>query len=113
MILLIPTWCFGFTAKSLYEKDASELIYTEDVTITGVMVNTDGTNDATLYIYDSNTDVENSSVVHKVFTFCEIKVTGSDYWGGRNFNPPDGIRLNHGMHTILVGTGATYTIEVR
>lgn len=88
-------------AVSTGEKTSSELIVTGRCALASVLVITDGTNAATVIIYDSLT-AENKKV-------AEFTVAGATGYGGRNWVFPVG--MDTGLYLAISGTGASAIVE--
>lgn len=95
------------SARSSYEKTADAQIRVGGAVITSFLVVTDGTNAATLIIYD----VADSGDVAAGNKVCEWTVTGTDNQGGRNWFEP--VQCKNGIYCDITGTGASYIIEYR
>lgn len=83
------------------EQTSDQLILTGPGAITAIKVVTDGTNDATLILYD------NTSAAGTVVD--ETKVNGANHYGGRNIIFP--IKVNTGIYANIEGTDASYFVE--
>ena len=83
------------------ERTDDSLIYSNRCYITGVLIITDGTNDARVIIYD------NTSATGTVR--WEQTVAGADNYGGRDWAFPK--RFENGIYVDVNGTGASYIIE--
>jgi len=90
----------GTTAISSGLKAADTLIYTGRGTLNGVVVNTDGTNAATLTLYDNTSASGN--------VLAQMIVAGADRTNALLFNLA--VRCNNGIYADVTGTGATYTV---
>ena len=102
LALPITTWAEGY-ARSSGEKTATATIYNGKCVITAVEVITDGTNNATVIVYDAlSTD---GKVV------LELTVNGGNHYGGRVFLPP--VQMTTGIHAVISGTGASYIVEYK
>ena len=88
-------------AISSGEQTSSTAVLTGSGCITGIKVITDGTNDATLIVYDNT--AASGTVVD------ETKVNGANHYGGRNVIFP--IKVDNGIYAAISGTGASYIIE--
>ena len=66
----------------------------------GCLVETDGTNNATLTIYDNTTNT--GKIMRKII------VPGANYYGG--FELPVGLKCSNGIYATISGTGAHYWI---
>ena len=86
------------------EQDTDDTtIYTGTCFLVGVIILTDGANDATVILYDNT-----SKAGTKIW---EAKVISSDNYGGGMFPYP--IYCATGIHLALSGTGATCIIFYR
>ena len=77
---------------------SSTLVWTGPCVLYGAFVITDGTNNATLTIYD------NTSAAGKILR--QITVVGGNYYGG--FELPVGIAAGTGIYASLSGAGTPY-----
>jgi hypothetical protein len=93
------------TAETSYEKDADATIYTGACLLVSLLVITDGTNAATVILYDK-ASVTGIAATNKL---CEFTVPGASQYGGRNWTFP--IRCATGIYADVTGTGATYIVE--
>ena len=75
---------------------ADTLVYTGNCVLYGIWMETDGTNVATLSVYD------NTSAAGKMVR--KVVVPGADYFGG--FDAPAGILCANGIYADIAGTGA-------
>lgn len=80
------------------EKTAAATIASKAAIVGGIVVNTDGTNDATCIVYDS---ADNSGPI-----VARIIVKGTDDTGGQVIP----FRTNTGLYVTIAGTGAKYQI---
>jgi hypothetical protein len=92
-------------ATSSGEKSASALILTGRGQISAVMLYTDGTNAATLTLYDNTSGSGTKLYVHKV----GVTADANEDWGGRVFTIP--VKCNAGIYATLTGANATYAVE--
>lgn len=76
--------------------NASALILGRSCKLKGVSINTDGSHDAVLTIYDGLTATGKVS--------AKITVLAADKHGKVDFN----VEMNNGIYVSLSGTGATY-----
>ena len=83
------------------EQTEDKLIYTGSCYITGIMIITNGTNDARVILYD------NTSAAGTVR--WEQTVIGGDNYGGRSWTFPK--KFSSGIYADVNGTGASYIIE--
>ena len=93
------------TAATSYELAVDATIYAGACLLVSVLVITDGTNPATVLLYDkpSVTDI---AAANKL---CEFTVPGASMYGGRNWTFP--IRCTSGIYADVSGTGASYIVE--
>ena len=85
------------------ETTSNKVIVNEKCYITGILIITDGTNDAKLILYDNNIASTSATVMY------ETTVTGGDEYGGRIWSYP--MLFNKGIYAVVSGTGASYIIE--
>lgn len=86
------------------QKTSSALIYTGKAYLTGIHLNSDGTNDASLTIYD------NTAGSGKIL--AEITVDVSDNMGNEKIVLwPNPVRVDTGIYAVVSGTNATYAVE--
>jgi hypothetical protein len=86
-------------------KTGNAVIVPGPVIFCGVLVTTDGTNTATVAIYDSATAATTSGTE----IVPPIIVPGSSYWfGGFTYSP-----ARNGIYATISGTGASYVIYYR
>ena len=78
------------------ELTESQLVFTGKTLLSKVLVLTDGTNEATVVVYDSLT-----ASGKKMGTWV---VSGPSKYGGGNVIPPEKIRI--GIYVSISGTGA-------
>jgi len=105
-LLASPALADFIPSISSGEQAASALIYTVPAKgvkcyLSAVEVITDGTNNATLIVYDNTAG---SGTV-----LLEIRVTGTDHYGGRSWTFP--VRVDNGIYGAVTGTGASFIIE--
>ena len=84
------------------EKTASAVAYNGQCWIAALEVITDGTNDATVILYDS-CEGENGDKI------WEVVVSGVDHYGGRSWAMPR--RCKNGIYAAVSGTGASFILE--
>jgi len=89
------------TCKSSGEQTSDAAILSEHGYICGLLVITDGTNDAKVVIYDNTAG---SGTVK-----WEQTVIGGDNYGGRAWARP--VEFNIGIYVDVTGTGASYIVE--
>jgi len=82
------------------QKYSSFLMSKEPMLLGGILVLTDGTNAATVTVYDNNVEVAAGGIAWK-----ETDV-GTNNYGGMMFPHP--IKLNVGCYIVLSGTGASF-----
>lgn len=97
-LLATATYAATFFLTSSGEKTASAAVTTQKSILGGVLIITDGTNDATIIIYDNASAASGTKV-------WEAVVTGSDNYGGGIFPHP--IRCSKGIYISIAGTGAS------
>lgn len=104
VVILLLLAGIGFTqtgaTRSTGIKTSSEGIVSGGGVLTGVLVMTDGTNAATITIYDNTTS--SGTVLFKA------TVTGASYFGGATWEIP--VRFSSGVYAVLSGTGASYIL---
>jgi hypothetical protein len=88
-------------AKSSYLLTSSTLVYTGSCALWRVKIITDGTNAATVIIYD-NTSAEGN-------VLDQTTVPGASYYGGGNWIRPVGAAI--GLYAAISGTGAKCIVE--
>lgn len=93
------------TSRSSYELTSDTQVIKKKGFLCSVLVLTDGTNDATVAVYDVNAagDIDPAN---KLF---EWKVTGANNAGGRNWTCP--VKFEKGLYVTLTGTGASCIVE--
>lgn len=103
LLLLAPAEAASYKAsEGTGEQTGDAAICTGPCFITGLLIITNGTDDATIIIYD------NPSAASGTVRW-EQTVTGADNYGGRNWAFPK--FFNTGMYADIEGTGASYIIE--
>lgn len=90
----------GTTAISSGLKTADAQIYTGRGTLNGLVVNTDGTNAATVTLYD-NTAASGT-------VLSQVIVAGADRTHSQIFNLA--VRCTTGIYADVTGTGAAYVV---
>lgn len=95
----MPKEIFSVTSGEL---DTSTLVYTGACFISGIFIGTDGTNPATVTVYD-NTAGSGKKICPP------IVVAGATGYGGRNVIPM--CKADNGIYVSLSGTGAKVSIE--
>ena len=83
------------------EKSLSSLIYTGKCLLTGIKIVTNGTNDATVEIYD-NTEASGTKV-------DKFVVSGDENYGGAIYGKSP-IMMSTGIYVTLSGTGANFFV---
>jgi len=83
---------------------ASGTVTSDEVEFCGILVRTDGTNAATVILYDHSTGATGHKLV-------DLTVNGSDNYGG--FAPPFTIPLPKGAYISITGTGAWAIVYFR
>ena len=102
LIILTAFTAFAFDPSAgSGEKTADALIYNNSCYITGIMIITNGTNDARVILYDNTVA---SGTVR-----WEQTVVGGDHYGGKSWTFPK--RFENGIYADVNGTGASYIIE--
>ena len=93
------------TAFTSYEKTEDATIHTGACLLVSALVITDGTNAATVILYDkpSVTDIAAGNKL------AEFTVAGATGYGGRNWTFP--IVCSAGIYADVTGTGASYIVE--
>lgn len=80
---------------------ASAVISKEPAALYGVFVETDGSHNVTLTIYD-NASAAAGKIIRK------ITVPGANFYGGWEF--PYGLKAANGIYALIAGTGAAYWV---
>jgi hypothetical protein len=93
------------SAFSTYELVADKQIRAVGGYLSGLAVMTDGSNDATVILYDVNS-VASIAVTNKL---AEVKVAAANNFGGRDWSNP--VRFAKGLYADVTGTGASYIVE--
>lgn len=88
--------------KTGHELTASTQITTKGGSFGGVLVITDGTNNAVITAYDVD-DSGDIAATNKIF---EITVLGTEHYGGIIFPHP--IKFITGLYITVSGTGASF-----
>lgn len=83
------------------EKTSSTTILTGTGYVMSVLIITNGTNDAKVILYD------NTAASGKVI--FEGTVTGSEHFGGKNWDFP--VKIHTGIYVAITGTGASAIVE--
>lgn len=100
VLLLAATITYALYATSSGIKNADAEIYAGSAYVTAVTVNTDGTNDANVILYDGG-----ASGVSKYQLF----VDGGVWHGHKDFVHP--IIFTSSVYADVTGTDATYIVE--
>jgi len=91
----------NYIAKSTGQLTASALVNTGKGILTSVLVITDGSNPATVTIYD------NTAGSGKML--AKFYVPGATGYGGRNWTVP--VQYENGIYCTVSGTGASAIVE--
>jgi hypothetical protein len=92
-------------ANSTYELTADTQIRTVGGILTSCLVITDGTNDATVILYDAAAAAD-IAVTNKL---AEFTVAGANNYGGRDWSYP--VKFGAGLYMDITGTGASVIVE--
>jgi len=93
---------YGFyTALCSGEKSASELIFTGPCNLCSILVNTDGTNNVTVIVYD------NTAASGKIVRRFAVK--GTENYGGTILKFP--VDMAIGIYISMVGVGGSYIVD--
>ena len=99
---MVASFALGFDPSfGPGEQTVDKLIYTGSCYITGILIITNGTDDAKVILYD------NTSASGDVR--WEQTVIGGDNYGGRSWTYPK--KFYNGIYVDVSGTGASYIIE--
>jgi hypothetical protein len=92
-------------SKSSYKLTADTQITKGSGILCSVTINTDGTNNATVKLYDVSAaaDVANTNMLY------EWVVSGANYSGGRDWVHP--VYFAKGLYLDITGTGASCIVE--
>ena len=102
LIMLTAFSAFAFDPSfGSGEITADALIYEHTCYITGILIITDGQNDAKIVLYD------NTSAAGTVR--WEQTVIGGDNYGGHSWTYPK--KFYNGIYADVTGSGASYIIE--
>jgi hypothetical protein len=93
------------TSHTTYELTADKQILTKSGFLCTVSIITNGTDDATVIMYDVD-DVGDIAAGNKLF---EGKVTGANGFGGKDWTYP--VKFQKGLYMDIDGTGASAIIE--
>lgn len=91
-------------SRPTYEQDASKVISKRNCYVSALQANTDGTNDATVIMYDSATPTTDETLI-----VCRFKVLGVDNQQVRYFLST--LSLSQGCYVSISGTGASYFVD--
>lgn len=86
------------------EQTSSTVICNRPCRLTAVTVITDGTNDATLKLYDHASAASGTVIL-------EMTVVGANNYGGRNYVTP--LMTVNGCYAEVSGSNASYIVEFR
>jgi len=106
-IIVIPALVFAASFSNIPRSNSSGkqtsdgIIYTGMCAITAVTVHTDGSNDATLVVYNGTTTGGTDVLT--------IKVNAADQYGGKVYTFP--LTCGTGIYADITGTNAYYYIE--
>ena len=103
-VLIMFSVAFGAVTKSTGTLTSSTSVATVAGQLTGVLVLTDGTNAATITLYD-NKSTSSGTVL---FT---ATVPGTAYFGGATWEIP--VRFTNGVYATISGTGASYIVYIQ
>lgn len=93
------------SAKTSYEKTEDATIYSGPCLLASILVITDGSNAATVILYDK-ASVTGIAATNKLW---EGTIAGATGYGGRNWTAP--VRCTTGIYADVNGTGASYIVE--
>ena len=80
---------------------SSQIVTSSACRLSGILVKSDGTNTATVVVYD------NTSAAGKIL--WEVSVTGAQQFGGRNWIFP--VIADNGLYCEISGTNAAAIVE--
>ena len=83
------------------EITSSQIVKSGAGAISAITIITDGTNKATIILYD-NTEASGKKI-------WEGSVAGTSEYGGRNFVFP--VKFDNGLYCAITGTGASSIVE--
>jgi len=89
-------------AESSGELTADGAIFAAPCQLAGVNILTDGSNNATVILYDNASAASGTKVY-------EGEVVAANLYGGRNFIFP--IRCHNGLYLDITGTGASVIVD--
>lgn len=92
----------GVYSKTTGELSSSQLIYSGACYCSAIQIKTDGTNNATVTLYD-NTSASGKKV------FPTWVVAGASLIGGRNIIPM--VQIDNGLYIEISGTNAKASVE--
>lgn len=101
-LLLVPALLYADYARTSYEQTTSQAVSKIGCVLTGILVITNGTNAATVILYD-NASAASGSVL------AEFVVAGADRYGGRDWCNP--VHCINGIYAAVSGIGASYIVE--
>lgn len=115
VILSILLWCLVLAGPALADRfqasyssgeiTSSEQVYTSESYVTALIIYTDGTNNATVALYDTaDADTTNDPLI-----WASSIVAGTDGYGGRTWTFP--VRAANGLYLTISGTGASAIVE--
>jgi hypothetical protein len=104
LVLIMISVVFGAVTKSTGILTSSSSIARAAGQLTGVLVITDGTNAATITLYDSTSSASGTVL----FT---ATVPGTAYFGGATWEIP--VRYTTGVYAVISGTGAKYIVYIQ
>jgi hypothetical protein len=94
--------------KTSYKRVASAQITTKPGVLHAYAVGTNGMNDATIKIYDT----DSAALAADTNCMWECTVPSTGMYGGRNVLPR-GLDFKVGLYVELIGAGAFYFIEYK
>jgi len=93
-----------FGCEGSGEITASQTIYSGSGFLTALMVYTDGTNDATVTLYDCKTGALGKVLV-------KLPIAGANDYGGRIWSERAFRSFSDGIYAVVSGTGASAIVE--
>ncbi len=109
ILLFSPALVWGsgpWRTQTTYEQTADgDALVSGEGAVCAVHVITDGTNDATVILYDTATAAAGAAATK----LAEIKVIGADNYGGKVWVHP--VNFETGLSADVEGDGASYIIE--
>lgn len=100
LCMVIPSMVFAQGRNTTDRLVADTLICSGNCILYGILIETDGTNNATLIIYD-NTSAAGKDVRKMI-------VKGANYYGG--FELPAGLICGNGIYADVAGIGAAFWV---